>query len=143
MTNIQVRREPIARCIKTAATVESTPPEMAHITRPCPTCSLILPMDSLTKFDGVQAPDAPQIFRTKFAMISAPWGVCTTSGWNCMPYSPIPFPMAALGEFCVYPIDRNPGGKTSMRSPWLIQTGVALSRPSNNTSSSGHRFTTA
>ncbi len=40
-TKMQVRRSPIARCISTAATVESTPPLSPQTTRPSPTCSRI------------------------------------------------------------------------------------------------------
>ena len=75
----------MARCINTAATAESTPPDSAQMTRPSPTCARMRTIASWTKLAGVQAPVHPAMRSTKLAIISVPCGVCATSGWNWIP----------------------------------------------------------
>src|SRR5687767_3374226 len=77
----------MARCTSAAATEESTPPDSPQITCAWPTCFAILPIEFSTKDPGVQAGSHLQMAKRKFEMISAPRGVCATSGWNCTPYS--------------------------------------------------------
>ncbi len=52
-TNTQVRRSPMALCMSSAATDESTPPERPRMALFSPTCSRILRMDSSMMETGV------------------------------------------------------------------------------------------
>ena len=55
-------------------------------------------IESAMKLPGVQSPRQPQMRRRKFSRSCFPCGVCTTSGWNWMPISPLSLAMAANGE---------------------------------------------
>ena len=59
-TKTQVSWSPTARCTRSAATEESTPPESAHRTSASPTCSRIRATASSTMFTGVQSGSSPQ-----------------------------------------------------------------------------------
>jgi len=72
---MQVSLSPTARLTRVAVTVESTPPERAQMTRPSPTCSLILATASSMKEAGVHVPFNPQTLYRKLRMIAPPWGV--------------------------------------------------------------------
>ena len=73
----------------------------------------------------VQSPAQPAMVCTKLASSAAPFGVCTTSGWNCTPYSRRESSaMAANGAPVEMPTARKPGGSRVTRSPWLIHTGA-------------------
>ena len=130
---MQVSWSPMARCTSVAATAESTPPDSAQMTCPSPTRSRISATLLSMKFGGVQVWRAPAISTTKLRSTSRPIGVCTTSGWNWMPYrlrdgSARP----AYGVESVWAVARKPSGGRRIESPWLIQTGCSRSMPANN-----------
>ena len=79
-TKTHVSRSPIARWMITAATVESTPPLSAQMTRPWPTCARIRAVASSMNEAIVQSPVQPQTPNAKLRRISSPRSVCTTSG---------------------------------------------------------------
>mmetsp|Transcript_69985 Transcript_69985/g.137585 ORF Transcript_69985/g.137585 Transcript_69985/m.137585 type:complete len:238 (+) Transcript_69985:571-1284(+) len=121
-TRIAWKRFPMALCMSTAATVESTPPDTAPIT--CPlgptvtrTCSMKRSASSVM-FHVVGAWHTPT---TKLASTSLPRGECVTSGWNCRPYIFFSlFPMAAKGHASVTAATWKPSGRVVTLSPWLI-----------------------
>ena len=82
----------------------------------------------------------PAMLWTKLASSLAPSGVCTTSGWNMMPYIlRAGSPKIAKGAPSERPKTSKPSGNEITRSPWLIQTWwrwPVAHRPSN----SGHSF---
>ena len=85
----------------------------------------------------LQSPAQPAMVRTKFLSSAAPFGVCTTSGWNCTPYSlRESSAIAANGAPVEMPTARKPGGSLVTRSPWLIHT-CARSPSLNTLSNSG------
>ena len=125
---MQVSRSPIALCRSTAATDESTPPESPRTTPSDPVFSRIFRTLLSTKECIVQSGESPQTRKRKLARISGPRGVCTTSGWNCTPkIVPSWFDIAATGELPDRAMEENPFGSSSIRSPWLIQTGISMS----------------
>ncbi len=66
-TKMHVSWSPTARWTSVAATAESTPPESAQMTRPVPTWSAIVAMDSSTKEAGVQSPAQPAMLVRKLS----------------------------------------------------------------------------
>ncbi|KAF5031752.1 hypothetical protein DSECCO2_624490 [anaerobic digester metagenome] len=74
-TNMQYRFFPIALLRRTAATVESTPPDKPNITLSFPSCDLRLLTVVSINDAGVQLPVHPQIFIAKFLSISSPFVV--------------------------------------------------------------------
>ena len=71
----------------------------------------------------VQAPEQPQTPRQKLRRIAAPCSVCTTSGWNWMPWNPrAGMAIAACSVLSVSATRTAPGGSSATLSPWLIQT---------------------
>ena len=79
-TNTHVNWSPMARCIKAAATDESTPPDKPKITSSSPTCWRINSTASATWSRITQSGFAPQISRTKRLSMAWPCTVCVTSG---------------------------------------------------------------
>ena len=75
----------MASCSSTATTEESTPPERPQMTRPLPTWARTLAIPASRKAAMVQSPRHPATPWVKFLSNRAPWGVCTTSGWNMTP----------------------------------------------------------
>ena len=74
---------------------------------------------------GVQSGAAPQMPCTKFASISLPRSLCTTSGWNCTPKRRfVGSRNAWIGAFVLRARTCQPSGSVSMRSPCDIQTVV-------------------
>ena len=70
----------------------------------------------------VQSPAQPAMLRTKFPSSAAPFGVCTTSGWNCTPYSRRESSaIAANGAPVEMPTARKPGGS--------LRHAVAVAHP--------------
>ena len=125
---MQVRRSPIARWSRTAATDESTPPESPRTTPSVPVLSRILATLLSTKECIVQVGERSQTRNRKLARISFPRGVWTTSGWNCTPkIVPSWLDIAATGVLPDRAMEENPFGSSSIRSPWLIQTGISMS----------------
>ena len=80
-----VIRLPMARWRRAAVTVESTPPESPHTTRPSLTVSRMFFTDSSMNPAMVHPPEHLAMLKRKFLRISLPRGVCTTSGWNWTP----------------------------------------------------------
>ena len=88
------------------------------------------------KLAAVHDGSTPAMPVTKLRRTSRPRGVCTTSGWNWMPYrlrsgacSP------ANGVLSVWAVERKPSGSRVIESPWLIHTGWSRSRPPNSVAS--------
>ena len=80
LTKMLVRRVPIARCTRTAATVESTPPlkpQMAHL---FPTFSWIDAVVSSMNAAPLHFGSALQTLNKKFLITSVPRSVWFTSG---------------------------------------------------------------
>ncbi len=65
LTKTQVRRSPMARSTRTAATDESTPPESAQMAWPSPTCSRMAATVDWMKCAGVQFGLAWQMLNRK------------------------------------------------------------------------------
>ena len=81
-TKTHVSWFPTARCTRSAATAESTPPESAQSTSAPPTWARIRSTESSMMFVGVQSGSRSQpSYRNRF-ITSWPCGVCETSGWN-------------------------------------------------------------
>ena len=80
---------------------------------------------------------------TKLRSSSGPSGVCMTSGWNWIPYNPAPLVIAAIGIVAVEASASNPAGRTSTRSPWLIQTGSGSGSPRSSAEPSARAVTDA
>ena len=58
----------------------------------------------------------------KFSSTCVPYTVCSTSGWNCTPYSFFSaFSTAAKPQPSVVAMTRKPGAMRSTSTPWLIQ----------------------
>ncbi len=70
----------MARCTRSAATDESTPPEMPQTTFAPPTRLLISLMAVSIKDSIVQAGSSLQTLKRKFSMMVRPAGVWATSG---------------------------------------------------------------
>lgn len=125
---------PIALFGKTAATDESTPPEIPSTTLSFPNCSLSSFTLLSTKEAGDHSLWQPQISR-KFSSSSIPSEVWNTSGWNCTPhvflrqYGMPPFQHQLCWLFL------NFSGMTVMLSPCDIQicepSGIPLSNSSD------------
>ena len=115
-TKMQVRRSPIARCRSAAATVESTPPDSAQITRPAGACSRIRATALSMNESGVQSGLAPQTAEQEVRAGSRlPRSVCTTSGWNCTPKSRrVGSRNAWIGAFALRASSVQPAGSDSM-----------------------------
>ena len=92
-------------------------------------------MLSSMKLLTVQLPWQPHTLKRKFLSIVLPSGVWATSGWNCSPKKPWPFPITAVGQMSVYASEAKPGGIRATRSPWLIQTGIEKGRYSRSAES--------
>ncbi len=122
-----------------AATDESTPPDRPQTARPeVPTFAATAATASPAKPAIVQLGSAWQMRNRKFARISVPRGVCTTSGWNCTPQNlRAGAATAAAGQLALSPTTANPAGSDSTRSPWLIQTGISSPAPKPWNSSPG------
>ena len=70
-----------------AATDESTPPDRPQMARPVsPTLLFTAAMASSVKEPGVHDGSSLATSKRKAPRSSAPRGVCTTSGWNWIPY---------------------------------------------------------
>ena len=88
---------------------------------------------------ALQAMSQPQMSRRKVSRICVPYGVCTTSGWNWIPYRPrSASSIAATGDSVDDASAVKPGGASKTVSRWLIQqdcsSGVpARSRPGSLT----------
>ena len=96
---------------------------------------LALTVDSM-KFAGVQLGAIPAMPVTKLRRTSRPRGVCTTSGWNWMPYRfRAGAARPAYGVESVCAVAWKPSGSRVIESPWLIQTGCSRSMPPNSPSS--------
>ena len=64
----------------------------------------------------------PQMRYRKFSSTCVPYTVCSTSGWNCTPYSFFSaFSTAAKPQPSVVAMTRKPGAMRSTSTPWLIQ----------------------
>ena len=112
-----------ASCRRMASTVESTPPETPHTTSPPSFPGSSRP----AVLERVHAPEAADVGRRSSGE-SPPLVVCVTSGWNCTPkIVPSGFDIAATGELPERAMETNPFGNSSIRSPWLIQTGISMS----------------
>ena len=84
-TNTHVSWWPMALCTSAAATAESTPPDSPQMARPSPTCALTAATSVSMTDDMVHVGRQPQTSYRKRLSSSWPYGVWTTSGWNCTP----------------------------------------------------------
>ena len=75
LTKMQVRRSPMARWTRTAATEESTPPERPQMAWPSPTWARMRATVDSMKCSGVQSGVAPQMSKRKFEELRAVAGV--------------------------------------------------------------------
>ncbi len=124
----------MARCTSAAATAESTPPDRPQMARPSPICPAILATCSSMMPRMVQSGRQPAAARNRRST-SVPAGVCTTSGWNCTPYSPRPASCtAATGEAAVRAVTAKPGGACVQVSPCDIHTCCGEGSPSSSVS---------
>jgi hypothetical protein len=131
---------PIARSSSAATTDESTPPERPRITRSPPTCPRTRAIASSMMLAGVHSVRQPQISTAKRRSMSAPCGVCVTSGWNWTPYQPRrSSAIAACSTLSVEPTVVNPSGSAVTRSPCDIQTSSCGTRPSQPSASPSNR----
>jgi hypothetical protein len=121
-----------------AVTVESTPPLKAHTTPARPTRARMRAASRSTKLSMVQSALALHTRNKKFARMSLPRWVCTTSGWNWTPNRRrCGSAHAAIGELALCASTSQPAGNDSTLSPWLIHTGMgAPSRPANRSPAS-------
>ena len=123
LTKIQYKFFPIALCNKTAATVESTPPESPKTTLSFPTFSLIAATVLSTKESGVHVCPTLAMFTKKFANNCFPSFVWYTSGWNWMANVSSPSILyAAFSTSFVLANKRPLVGNSLIVSEWLIQT---------------------
>src|SRR5690606_23829299 len=99
-TNTQVKLSPIALCTSTAATDESTPPLNAHSTFLSPIISFNSFILSSINESVVQSPLTSHMLYKKFLNTLSPSKQCSTSGWNCTPYS-------FFSAFCIAPIGQS------------------------------------
>ena len=88
---------------------------------------------SSTTEAALQSMGRPQTSRRKRSRIAVPCGVCTTSGWNWMPYSPrSTSSSAATGDWSEEPRAVKPGGGSYTVSPWLIQQLCSAGSPASS-----------
>mmetsp|Transcript_46688 Transcript_46688/g.130221 ORF Transcript_46688/g.130221 Transcript_46688/m.130221 type:complete len:229 (+) Transcript_46688:919-1605(+) len=136
-TRMAWKRSPIARCMRTAATVESTPPDTAPMTWPSgPTVSRTAVMKRSARSFMFQSCGALQIPTTKFLRMSLPRGEWVTSGWNWRPN--ILRDRLAIAAFSqpefVAPMQVNPSGRRVTLSPCDIHIWNSSSRPPSSAS---------
>ena len=73
-----------------------------------------------------------------------PWSVCTTSGWNCRPYTLRSAERtAANGQLSDVATVSKPRASAVTRSPWLIQTVLVAGTPLKSGSSASLRSSSA
>ena len=139
-TSTHVSRSPSARCTISAATEESTPPDRPQIARPSP--DLLADQRDLLVDDRRRASTAPRSRRRRRGTCAAPalpCGVCTTSGWNWIPYRPRSTDSnAATGEAGEDASAVKPGGGSKTVSRWLIQQVCSAGRPASSRPGSLH-----
>ena len=131
-TNTHVSWSPTALWVSSAATLESTPPESPQITWPSPTWARIRSICSSAIEAADQSIERPQMSRRKVSRICVPYGVCTTSGWNWIPYRPLSrCSRAATGDSVDDASAVKPGGASKTVSRWLIQQDCSAGRPAS------------
>ena len=102
------------------------------MTWPSPTCSRMRRICSSATDAAFQAMSQPQMSSRKRVRICVPYGVCTTSGWNWMPYSCCSVSSnAATGDSDDDASAVMPGGASYTVSRWLIQHACSAGRPAS------------
>ncbi len=132
----------MARLSRTAATLESTPPESPRMTRSSPSWALSSATVLSTKDAADHSWREPQMSTTKFFSSWVPCRVWNTSGWNWTAQIPVEseelaaavpggHQKAAFLTSFVEPMTWKPSGMAVMVSPWDIHTCECCSKPRN------------
>jgi hypothetical protein len=127
----------MARWTSAAATAESTPPDSPQTARPSPICLAMACVCSSITPRMVHVGWQPAAARN-WRSICVPCSVCSTSGWNCIPYScRAGSSAAATGVPAVCAVTANPGGAAAHVSPCDIHTWSCSGSPPRSTPPSG------